>query len=138
MPTRATEPQGARILVADDDRIAARIVSTKLTGVGHSVTVVSDGQEVLDALARGKVPDLLITDRYMPRINGVDLVRQLRENADFNDLPIIMLTASGSEEDVLLGLEAGVDDFVTKPFSPDELAARVRTVLWRAGRNRRH
>jgi DNA-binding response OmpR family regulator len=136
MPTRATEPQGARILVADDDRITARIVSTKLTGVGHSVTVVSDGQEVLDALGRGEVPDLLITDRYMPRINGVDLVRQLRENADFNDLPIIMVTASGSEEDVLLGLAAGVDDFVTKPFSPDELAARVRTVLWRAGQNR--
>jgi DNA-binding response OmpR family regulator len=136
MPTNGTERPGASILVADDDRTTARILSTKLSGVGHFVTVVSDGQEVLDALRRGEAPDLLITDRHMPRVNGLELVRALRGDAAFDELPIIMLTASGNEEDVLVGLEAGVDDYVIKPFSPDELAARVRTVLWRAGRGR--
>jgi DNA-binding response OmpR family regulator len=137
MQTQDSDRPGARILIADDDRVVAHIVSTKLTGVGHSVTVVSDGQEVVDLLRRGEVPDLLITDRFMPRINGVELVRLLREDAEFDGLPIIMLTASGAEDDVLAGLEAGVDDYVIKPFSPDELAARVRTVLWRAGRRAR-
>jgi DNA-binding response OmpR family regulator len=136
MQTPGPDQPGARVLVADDDRVIARIVSTKLTGVGYSVTVVSDGQEVLDTLRGGEVPDLLITDRFMPRVNGVELVRTLREDAELDGLPIIMLTASGAEDDVLAGLEAGVDDYVIKPFSPDELAARVRTVLWRAGRQR--
>lgn len=134
MQTQGTSRPGAKILVADDDRVTARIVSTKLAGVGHSVSVVSDGQEALDALRRGEVPDLLITDRFMPRIDGLELVRTLRTDATLEGLPIIMLTASGAEDDVLAGLEVGVDDYVIKPFSPDELAARVRTVLWRAAR----
>ena len=137
MQTQGSDQPGAKILIAEDDRITARIVSTKLTGVGHCVTVVSDGQEVLDLLRGGDVPDLLVTDRFMPRVNGVELVRLLREDVQFGDLPVIMLTASGAEDDVLAGLEAGVDDYVIKPFSPDELAARVRTVLWRAGRRAR-
>jgi CheY-like chemotaxis protein len=73
MQTPGPDQPGARVLVADDDRVIARIVSTKLTGVGYSVTVVSDGQEVLDTLRGGEVPDLLITDRFMPRVNGVEL-----------------------------------------------------------------
>jgi DNA-binding response OmpR family regulator len=132
------DTSGSRILVADDDRVVRRIVVTKLSGLGHDVTDVEDGQEALEVLEGGQVPNLLITDSLMPRMNGLQLVRALRQNSnpDLATLPIIMLTSRKGEQDIIEGLEAGVDDYVIKPFSPDELAARVRTVLWRARRDR--
>ena len=125
-----------KILVADDDRVVRRIVVTKLSGLGYEVTDVEDGQEALDLFESGHVPDLLITDSLMPRLNGLQLVRKVRESPDaaVSKLPIVMLTSRQSEQDIIEGLEAGLDDYVIKPFSPDELAARVRTVLWRSGR----
>ena len=124
--------------MADDDRVVRRIVVTKLSGLGYDVTDVEDGQEALELLEGGQVANLLITDSLMPRMNGLQLVRALRENSnpDLATLPIIMLTSRQGEQDIIEGLEAGVDDYVIKPFSPDELAARVRTVLWRARRDR--
>ncbi len=132
------ETNDSRILVADDDRVVRRIVVTKLSGLGYDVTDVEDGQEALELLEGGQVPNLLITDSLMPRMNGLQLVRALRQNSnpDLATLPIIMLTSRQGEQDIIEGLEAGVDDYVIKPFSPDELAARVRTVLWRARRDR--
>ena len=132
------DTNGSRILVADDDRVVRRIVVTKLSGLGHEVTDVEDGQEALELLEDGRIPDLLITDSLMPRMNGLQLVRALRQNSnpDLATLPIIMLTSRQGEQDIIEGLEAGVDDYVIKPFSPDELAARVRTVLWRVRRDR--
>jgi DNA-binding response OmpR family regulator len=127
---------GYRILVADDDRIVRRIVVAKLTGLGYDVDQVEDGQEALEFLQNGGVPDLLITDSLMPRMTGLELVRSIRSNAEMAALPVIMLTSRQGEQDVIKGLETGLDDYVTKPFSPDELAARVRTVLWRARRDR--
>jgi DNA-binding response OmpR family regulator len=128
----------SKILVADDDRIVRRIVVAKLSGLGYDVTEVPDGQEALHLLEGGYVPDLLITDSNMPRTNGLELVRGIRSsgNSDLATLPVIMLTSRQGEHDVIEGLETGLDDYVTKPFSPDELAARVRTVLWRARRDR--
>ena len=125
-------------MVADDDRVVRRIVVTKLSGLGYDVTDVEDGQEALELLEGGQVPNLLITDSLMPRMNGLQLVRALRQNSnpDLATLPIIMVTSRQGEQDIIEGLEAGVDDYVIKPFSPDELAARVRTVLWRARRDR--
>ncbi|HSL00546.1 MAG TPA: response regulator [Rubrobacteraceae bacterium] len=125
------------ILVADDDRIVRRIVTAKLSGLGFEVTEAEDGQEALEILNNGETPDLLITDSLMPRMSGLELVRSIRGNAEMAALPVIMLTSRGGEQDVIEGLETGLDDYVTKPFSPDELAARVRTVLWRARRDRR-
>ena len=124
--------------MADDDRVVRRIVVTKLSGLGYDVTDVEDGQQALDLLEDGQVPDLLITDSLMPRMNGLQLVRALRQspNPDLATLPIIMLTSRQGEQDIIEGLEAGLDDYVIKPFSPDELAARVRTVLWRVRRDR--
>jgi DNA-binding response OmpR family regulator len=127
---------GSRILVADDDRIVRRIVVAKLTGLGYDVEQVEDGQEALEFLENGGVPDLLITDSLMPRMTGLELVRSIRSNAEMAALPVIMLTSRQGEQDVIEGLETGLDDYVTKPFSPDELAARVKTVLWRARRDR--
>ncbi len=125
-----------KILVADDDRVVRRIVVIKLSGLGYEVADVEDGQEALDLLESGYVPDLLITDSLMPRLNGIQLVRRVRESPDatLSKLPIVMLTSRQGEQDIIEGLEAGLDDYVIKPFSPDELAARVRTVLWRSGR----
>jgi DNA-binding response OmpR family regulator len=133
---RHLNTEGLKILVADDDRLVRRIVMTKLTGLGYEVREVEDGREALDLLESGKVPNLLITDSLMPRLKGLQLVQAIRESPDPNlsSLPIIMLTARQGEQDILEGLEAGLDDYIIKPFSPDELAARVRTVLWRSTR----
>lgn len=130
------ENSGAKILAADDDRIVRRIVVAKLTGLGYDVTEAQDGQEALEALEGGLIPDLVITDSLMPRLNGLELVRNLRNSPDASvaSLPVIMLTSRQGERDIIEGLANGLDDYVTKPFSPDELAARVRTVLWRARR----
>jgi DNA-binding response OmpR family regulator len=129
--------EGASILVADDDRVVRRIVVAKLHGLGYEVTDVEDGQEALELLDEGEIPDLLITDSNMPRMSGLQLVRAIRDNKDPDliKLPIIMLTARQSERDIIEGLETGLDDYVIKPFSPDELAARVRTALWRSHRS---
>ncbi len=123
--------------MADDDRIVRRIVIVKLSGLGYDLSEATDGREVLDRLESGDVPDLLITDSLMPRVSGIQLVRTLRNNPDqkISSMPVIMLTSRSGEQDVIEGLQAGLDDYVIKPFSPDELAARVRTVLWRAGRS---
>lgn len=131
-------PGKVRVMVVDDDRIIRRIVVTKLTGLGFAVEEAEDGQEALERFESGEVPDLLITDQLMPRMNGLQLIRAIRADSDGKraDLPVIMLTSKSSEQDVLEGLEAGLDDYVSKPFSPNELAARVRTVLWRARRAR--
>ncbi len=115
-----------------------RIVVAKLYGMGYEVEEAEDGQEALDFLEDGEIPDLLITDNNMPRMNGFQLVRRLRESEDpaVAMLPIIMLTARQGEHDVIEGLKSGADDYVVKPFSPDELAARVQTTLWRANKQR--
>ena len=123
--------------MVDDDRVVRRIVVAKLYGLGYEVTDVEDGRDALDLLKDGEIPDLLITDSNMPRMNGLQLVRAIRNSEDLAlaKLPIIMLTARQSEQDIIQGLEVGLDDYVIKPFSPDELAARVRTVLWRSNRS---
>lgn len=135
---RAVALDGANVMVADDERVVRRMVTAKLSGLGAGVSEASDGQEALEALREGGAPDLLITDHLMPRVNGLQLVRELRksEDSELSELPIIMLTSRQGEQDVIEGLEAGLDDYVIKPFSPDELAARVRTVLWRSGKGR--
>jgi len=127
---------GSKILMADDDRIVRRIVVAKLSGLGYDMTQAEDGREALGLLEDGFVPDLVITDSLMPRMTGLELARSIRNspNAEVARLPIIMLTSRQGEHDVIEGLQTGLDDYVTKPFSPDELAARVRTALWRARR----
>lgn len=124
---------GLKILVADDDRVVRRIITAKLSGLGYEIIEAYDGQEALERLEDGVIPSVLITDQLMPRMNGLQLVREIRksQNPALSRLPVIMLTSKGSERDIIEGLESGLDDYVTKPFSPDELAARVRTVMWR-------
>ncbi|MEU6945260.1 response regulator transcription factor [Streptomyces sp. NPDC046316] len=118
-------------MVAEDDEKQAELVRRYLEREGHSVTVVADGRAALDRV-REREPDLLVLDVMMPRTDGLDVVRVLRGEA--RELPVLMLTARSTEDDLLLGLDLGADDYMTKPYSPRELMARVRTLLRRTGR----
>jgi two-component system, OmpR family, alkaline phosphatase synthesis response regulator PhoP len=117
----------AYLLVAEDDPKQAELARRYLEHEGHEVAVVPDGRAALDQ-ARRRPPDLLVLDVMMPRVDGLDVCRILRRDSD---LPILMLTARTTEDDLLLGLDLGADDYLTKPYSPRELAARVRTLLRR-------
>jgi DNA-binding response OmpR family regulator len=118
-----------KVLVVDDDRKTVDIVRIYLEKDGYQVLVAYDGQHALE-LARHRQPDLMVLDLMLPRVDGLDICRILRAETK---LPIILLTARTTEDDKLLGLDLGADDYVTKPFSPRELLARVRAVLRRAG-----
>ena len=122
----------AHVLVAEDDGKQAELVRRYLEHEGHTVTVVGDGREALDEWRR-RAPDLMVLDVMMPRVDGLDVCRVLRRESD---LPVLMLTARASEDDLLLGLDLGADDYLTKPYSPRELAARVRSLLRRSGAGR--
>ena len=121
------------ILVVEDDPDIADLVRHYLTRAGHDVDVVATGTEALPRVRAGR-PDLLILDLMLPGAHGLDVCRVLRGDAETRDLPIIMLTARAEEADRIVGLEVGADDYVTKPFSPKELVARVAALLRRAGR----
>ncbi|GAA3735622.1 response regulator transcription factor [Plantactinospora mayteni] len=119
----------ARILVAEDDPKQANLVRVYLEREGHSVLVVGDGRAALEQV-RARRPDLVVLDVMMPVVDGLDVCRILRAESN---LPILLLTARTTEDDVLLGLDIGADDYLTKPYSPRELAARVRALLRRSG-----
>ncbi|HIC93167.1 MAG TPA: response regulator transcription factor [Anaerolineae bacterium] len=118
----------AKILVVDDDRKIVELVRLYLEKDGYRVLVAYDGLKALE-LARQRRPDLIVLDLMLPQLDGLDVCRILR--GEGNKVPIIMLTAKTAEEDKLVGLDLGADDYVTKPFSPRELVARVRAVLRR-------
>jgi DNA-binding response OmpR family regulator len=118
------------ILVADDDRDIRDLVSFKLQQAGHQVIAVENGVQALDA-ARRSHPDLIVLDVMMPGLSGIDVTRELRADPDRSSVPIILLTAKAQETDVEAGFAIGVDDYVTKPFSPRELVSRVQAVLAR-------
>jgi len=117
-----------RIVVVDDDPTVADVVGRYLVRDGHTVESVRDGQEALRLIAMHP-PDLVVLDLMLPGIDGLEVCRRLRERWP---IPVVMLTALGDESDRLAGFEIGADDYVTKPFSPRELAMRVRSVLRRA------
>jgi DNA-binding response OmpR family regulator len=117
----------ALIYVIEDEPSIAEVVNLYLRRAGYQVTLLSDGQSAMDALAQ-KLPDLVVLDLMLPNIDGLSITRWLR---DRSDTPIIMLTARRDEADRIAGLEMGADDYVVKPFSPQELVSRIRAVLRR-------
>jgi DNA-binding response OmpR family regulator len=119
----------ATILVVDDEPKIARLLRDYLERAGFGVSIAHDGREAL-MRARTERPDLVILDLGLPALDGLDVTRQLRRDGD---LPILMLTARDDEADRVAGLELGADDYVTKPFSPREVVARVRAILRRRG-----
>ena len=120
----------SKILVVDDDRKIVELVRLYLEKDGYRVSAAYDGLQALE-LARQTRPDLIVLDLMLPGMDGLDVCRVLR--GEGNRVPIIMLTAKITEEDKLIGLDLGADDYLTKPFSPRELLARTRAVLRRVG-----
>ncbi|WP_211275583.1 MULTISPECIES: response regulator transcription factor [Actinoplanes] len=123
----------ARILVADDDPKHAQLIRLYLEREGHQVLTVSDGRAALEQ-ARARRPDLLVLDWMMPIVDGLDVCRILRAESDaaLAQVAILLVTARSAENDMLLGLDIGADDYLSKPVSPRELTARVRALLRRA------
>lgn len=117
-----------RVLIVDDDLTVRDVVRRYLERDGHTVTVVGDGETALRLAARAE-PDLVVLDLMLPGIDGLEVCRRLRE---YSAVPVVMLTALGEESDRIAGLQLGADDYVTKPFSPAELALRVGSVLRRS------
>lgn len=120
--------RGRRVLLVDDDPTIAEVAATYLRASGFIVEEVCDGFAALDSLQRAE-PDLIVLDRMLPGIDGIEVFRRLREH---RSTPVIILTALGTPEDRIAGLEAGADDYMTKPFSPRELVLRVQSVLRRS------
>ncbi|QSZ54585.1 response regulator transcription factor [Paenarthrobacter sp. AT5] len=126
--TPAAEPGNRRILLVEDEETIAGVVRDYLTRAGFQVDLAADGFTALK-LAAERQPDLVLLDRMLPGLDGVEVCRRLRVAMS---VPVIMLTALGTEDDRILGLEMGADDYVTKPFSPRELVLRVKSVLRRS------
>ena len=122
-----------RILVVEDDPDIAALVRRYLEKAGFSVDTLASGREALTALA-AKPPDLLVLDLMLPHVDGLEICRNVRGNPATAAIPVIMLTARAEESERIVGLELGADDYVAKPFSPNELVARVRALLRRAQR----
>ena len=121
----------AKILVADDDVDIRELVEFKLSTMGHEIIAVGDGAAAVEA-CRADKPDLAVLDVMMPGVSGLDAIREIRADAALADLPVILLTARAQESDVETGFDSGADDYITKPFSPRELASRVQALLSRS------
>ena len=119
-----------RVLIVEDEKALADILEYNFKKEGYTVDTALDGEIALDKIIF-KPPDLIILDWMLPKLSGIELCRKIRSNKKVKNIPIIMLTARGEEKDRLKGLEMGADDYVTKPFSINELLARAKAVLKR-------
>jgi len=119
-----------RILVVEDEEDILELVRFNLSREGYSVTGAATGEEAWK-LASSRVPDLIVLDLMLPGIDGLEVTKMIKNDSRTRDIPIVMLTAKGEESDIVTGLELGADDYITKPFSPRVLVARVKAVLRR-------
>ena len=120
----------ALVLVADDDEDVRSLVVFRLERAGYEVVDAADGEQAL-RLAFERTPDLAVLDVMMPKLDGYELTKQLRADPRTRDLPVILLTARAQDADVQRGFDAGADDYIRKPFSPQELRSRVQAILGR-------
>src|SRR5713226_4656087 len=120
-----------RVLIIEDDRDIVELVRYNLANEGFQVSAARDGSTGLSQVKKSP-PDVLLLDLMLPKLPGLEICKEIRRDPSLNRLPILMLTARGDEADRVVGLEIGADDYVTKPFSPRELAARVKALLRRA------
>jgi two-component system phosphate regulon response regulator PhoB len=119
------------ILIVEDEQALVTLLRYNFEAAGYEVATALDGDEALLSVSERR-PDLIVLDWMLPSVSGLEVCRQLRRKAETRDVPVIMLTARGEEADRVRGLDSGADDYVTKPFSPTELVARVRAVLRRS------
>ncbi|WP_457312209.1 response regulator transcription factor [Sphingomonas sp. UYAg733] len=121
--------------MADDDEIVGEIARDALGAAGHSVGLLADGTDMMKAI-RAKNPDLVILDCNMPEKNGIIVLREMRNSLEFYDTPVLILTGRRGERDVELAMYEGANDYIKKPFDPDELVFRVNELLEKATRDR--
>lgn len=124
------------IAIVEDEEDIIELVSTHLKKANFNVEAFLKAGDFLNSL-KHKIPDLLLLDLMLPDMDGMEVCKHIRQTEEYSNIPIIMLTAKGEESDKIIGLELGADDYVTKPFSPKELTARVKAVLRRRGRGQK-
>lgn len=122
-----------RVLVVEDDLDVRELIGMHLRQRGYRIEEATSGEDALP-VARAFRPDLVLLDRMLPVIDGLEICRQLKADPQLGGIPIVMVTARSEETDIVAGLQAGADDYVTKPFRPRELVARIQSVLRRSGR----
>ena len=125
-----------KILVVDDEEDILELVKYNLEREGFQVKCVESGEKAM-ARIRQEAPDLVVLDLMLPGIDGLEVARRLKQDQKYAGIPIIMLTAKGEEADIVTGLELGADDYITKPFSPRILIARIKVILRRQSRKSR-
>jgi DNA-binding response OmpR family regulator len=118
----------AKILIAEDEKDIRDLISFTLRFSGHEVIPTSNGEEACQAALR-ELPDLILLDVRMPRMSGYEACEKIKANESTKNIPVIFLSAKGQESEVKTGLEAGADEYILKPFSPDQLSERVNTIL---------
>ncbi len=126
-----TDRDAPLVLVADDEEDIRALVAFRLKRAGYEVITAADGEEAL-LLATTRLPDLVVLDMMMPKATGLEVTRSMREQDATKEIPVILLTARAQEGDVVRGFGAGADDYVKKPFSPQDLQARVQALLERS------
>ncbi len=119
----------AKILVAEDERDIRDLITFTLRFAGHDVVTANNGEEALERAVQLPLPDLVLLDVRMPRMTGYEACKRLKAGETTKHIPVVFLSAKGQETEVQAGLEAGADEYILKPFSPDQLTARVRYIL---------
>ncbi len=123
----------AKILIAEDEPDIRELVAFMLRFAGYEVLAATNGEEAVQTASR-EIPDLILMDVRMPRMTGYDACRLMKANPDLHDVPVVFLSAKGQESEIQSGLEAGAEEYLLKPFSPDELTNRVRAILSKFGK----
>ncbi|HSM70792.1 MAG TPA: response regulator [Anaerolineales bacterium] len=121
------------ILIAEDERDIRDLVAFTLRFAGYEVVAATNGEEALEMAPRVN-PDLILMDVRMPRMTGYEACRAMKQNPDLKDIPVVFLTARGQEEEIQQGLDAGAEEYLLKPFAPDQLTAQVKTILAKFGK----
>jgi DNA-binding response OmpR family regulator len=123
----------AKILIAEDEPDIRELVAFTLRFAGYEVIATSNGEEAVQAASK-VIPDLILMDVRMPRMTGYDACRLLKANPNLKDIPVVFLSAKGQDSEIAAGLEAGAEEYLLKPFAPDQLTDRVKTILSRFGK----
>ena len=123
----------AKILIAEDERDIRDLVAFTLRFAGHEVSAAANGEEAVE-LATKVNPDLILMDVRMPRMTGYEACKVMKANPDLKDIPVVFLTARGQETEIQQGLEAGAEEYLLKPFAPDQLTTRVKAIVAKFGK----
>ncbi len=123
----------AKILIAEDEPDIRELVAFTLRFAGHEVTTTSNGEEAVQQAAQ-IIPDLILMDVRMPKMTGYDACRVMKANSELKNIPIVFLSAKGQDSEIQSGLDAGAEDYLLKPFAPDQLTERVRAILSKFGK----